>query len=412
MFREEALDSSRSRLTGVVVVDQSIRTWSIAVLIIAIFLMGGAFLSIAQVPRKETVKGFLIPDRGLVKVYSGRTGTLDALYVSEGDYVEKGTSIAKIVNSEKLTSGIEFSEALNEEIEQQIVALREEMGIFDEIYDKEMDSFLAQKSDVESSLDALVKVKDTTTRRLRIKEEQLKRHKRLLGSGHISSSEFSDSEERYLELLGTHEQIEQDISELMIQLSQIDSSIQLLPANKRLKNVAKMREISALQAKQYELSSHAAIIKSAPESGYITTIQPSIGSRVNSQSPLLRIIPEGSILDIELFLPTKSAGFIKIGDEVKVRFEAFPYQKFGMVSGSITSIDKSLILPDEKRAPIYITEPVYRVKAKLERQFINAFGQQFPLKVGMLADADVILERRSIFEWMLEPMFAVKGTFQ
>ncbi|WP_128824726.1 efflux RND transporter periplasmic adaptor subunit [Vibrio sp. 03_296] len=95
-------------------------------------------MSIAQVPRKETVKGFLIPDRGLVKVYSGRTGTLDALYVSEGDYVEKGRPIAKIVNSEKLTSGIEFSEALNKEIEQQIVALREEIGIFDEIYDKEI----------------------------------------------------------------------------------------------------------------------------------------------------------------------------------------------------------------------------------------------------------------------------------
>ncbi|HFG1962735.1 TPA: HlyD family secretion protein [Vibrio cholerae] len=369
-------------------------------------------MSIAQVPRKETVKGFLIPDRGLVKVYPGRAGTLDALYVSEGDYVEKGRPIAKIVNSEKLTSGLEFSEALNKEIEQQIVALREEIGIFDEIYHKEMNNFLAQKSDVESSLNALVKVKNTTARRLRIKDEQLKRHKHLLGSGHISISEFSSSEERYLELLGTHEQIEQDISELMIQLSQIDSSIQLLPTNKRLKSVAKMREISGLQAKQYDLSSQAAIITSAPESGYITTIQPSIGSRVNSQSPLLRIIPEGSRLDIELFLPTKSAGFIKIGDEVKVRFEAFPYQKFGMVSGSITSIDKSLILPDEERAPIYITEPVYRVKAKLERQSINAFGQQFPLKVGMLADADIILERRSIFEWMLEPMLAVRRAFQ
>jgi membrane fusion protein len=55
---------------------------------------------------------------------------------------------------------------------------------------------------------------------------------------------------------------------------------------------------------------------------------------------------------------------------------------------------------------------MYRVRASLSKQSISAYGKSFPLKVGMLADADIILEKRSLFEWLLDPLYAVKGTME
>ncbi|MBF4406289.1 HlyD family secretion protein, partial [Vibrio anguillarum] len=103
-----------------------------------------------------------------------------------------------------------------------------------------------------------------------------------------------------------------------------------------------------------------------------------------------------SPLEIELLLPTRSAGFIEIGNKVNVRFDAFPYQKFGFITGVISNIDKVVVLPSEKVLPIQLDEAMYRVRAKLNQQSIKAYGKKFPLKVGMIADADIILEKRAL----------------
>ncbi|TFH89438.1 HlyD family efflux transporter periplasmic adaptor subunit [Vibrio ouci] len=410
LFREEAVKSNRRRLTGSVVITQSVSTYTVLLFVTLFFLSFAVFLSSAEIARKETVKGFLVPDKGLVKVYPGRTGILDALYIKAGDRVEKGAAIAKIVNSEKLVNGLEYANAMKQQIRQQVAAIEEELQVSEVIFQQELASLRIQRSEARDSLASLKKVKATSAKRLAIKKTQLTNQQTLHAKGFLSDARYAEFEERYLELLGADEKIEQQLCERQMELSRIDTQIERLPADRKLVEVTKKREIAGLQSNLYQVSNQTALIRSAPESGYVTAIQPTIGARVNSQSPLLSIIPNGSRLDIELFLPTKSAGFIKVGDKVKVRIEAFPYQKFGMLDGVITRIDQSLILPDEKQAPVYITEPVYRVKARLNQQAMMAFGQRFPLKVGMLADADIILESRSILEWILEPLLAIKGT--
>ncbi|WP_049788897.1 HlyD family efflux transporter periplasmic adaptor subunit [Photobacterium profundum] len=150
-------------------------------------------------------------------------------------------------------------------------------------------------------------------------------------------------------------------------------------------------------------------ITKAPEVGIITAIQQNIGSQVNENTPLLSIIPINSSLEIELLLPTRSAGFIQLGDNVNIRFDAFPYQKFGFITGGISNIDKVLILPTDKVLPIKINEAMYRIRATLNQQSVYAYGESFPLKVGMIADADIILEKRSLLEWLFEPIYSVKG---
>ena len=130
---------------------------------------------------------------------------------------------------------------------------------------------------------------------------------------------------------------------------------------------------------------------------------------MTANTPILSIIPENSPLEIELLLPTRSAGFVKLGDEVKIRFDAFPYQKFGVASGKIVNIDQAVILPTDTILPIEVKEAVYRVRASIQYQSISAYGDTFPLKVGMTADADIILEKRSLLEWLLDPIYAVKG---
>ena len=124
---------------------------------------------------------------------------------------------------------------------------------------------------------------------------------------------------------------------------------------------------------------------------------------------MLHILPEGSELIAELLLPTRSAGFVQLGNKTRLRFDAFPYQRFGFIESEITRIDQTLISPNEIQLPISLREPVYRLRAKLNQQKMQAFGKEFDLKSGMLFEADIMLEKHSIIEWLFEPIYSLRG---
>ena len=92
-----------------------------------------------------------------------------------------------------------------------------------------------------------------------------------------------------------------------------------------------------------------------------------------------------------------------------MRFDAFPYQRFGFINSKITRIDRALILPNEVQLPIAFQEPVYRLRATLNQQQMQAYGKAFDLKSGMLFEADIMLEQRTLIEWLLEPIYSLKG---
>jgi membrane fusion protein len=199
------------------------------------------------------------------------------------------------------------------------------------------------------------------------------------------------------------------LASISVDIGRLQSEKAAIPEQRLLKQTVINRKISELKEKLLAHKNQYEFIKTAPESGVVTAIQSSIGAQVHSNTPILSIIPENSPLEIELLLPTRSAGFVKLGDDVKIRFDAFPYQKFGVASGEIMNIDQAVILPTDKILPIKVNEAMYRVRARLQYQSISAYGKTFPLKVGMMADADIILEKRSLLEWLLDPIYAVKG---
>ncbi|WP_345890935.1 MULTISPECIES: HlyD family efflux transporter periplasmic adaptor subunit [Vibrio] len=115
----------------------------------------------------------------------------------------------------------------------------------------------------------------------------------------------------------------------------------------------------------------------ASKQGTVTAIQAKVGSQVSPSTPILSIIPTNSPLELELLLPTRSAGFVQQGDTVNIRFDAFPYQKFGLMTGAITSIDKALILPSDKALLIQTEQAMYRVTASLPEQFRTPMVKNF-----------------------------------
>ncbi|MGR5096938.1 HlyD family efflux transporter periplasmic adaptor subunit [Vibrio maritimus] len=344
-----------------------------------------------------------------MQVFSDREGVVEELYVREADHVTAGQPLVKVKNSQSLATGIELSDALSKEVSKQISTLQVELETSEQMLRNDRKRLERQITQLNQSLSSVQKAGITNRKRLAIKEEQYLKNLKLFEKNYISNAQLSLIQEEFLEVLEINDRFEREVATIRVELSTLESDIESLPEKMRVKRALLERQISELKTKQFELENQYEFVKMAPESGVVTAIQPSLGMRINNQFPILSIIPKDSPLEIELLLPTRSAGFVQIGDSVKIRFDAFPYQKFGLVSGSIINVDKALILPTDQALPIKIEEAMYRVRATLAQQSIMAYGRVFPLKVGMIADADIVLEKRTLLEWLLDPIYALKG---
>jgi membrane fusion protein len=141
----------------------------------------------------------------------------------------------------------------------------------------------------------------------------------------------------------------------------------------------------------------------------VSTVFVDVGASVSSGTLLMSILPEGSTIEAHLFVPSKSVGFVRVGQQVGLRYDAFPYQRFGSQPGTLRQISNSTLAPVDTGLPNKIKEPSYRAIVRLERATLSAYGKELPLQAGMMVEADIALDRRRLIEWMFEPLFSVTG---
>jgi membrane fusion protein len=156
------------------------------------------------------------------------------------------------------------------------------------------------------------------------------------------------------------------------------------------------------------------IAVTAPESGTATTVIADAGQSVDGNRPLVSIVPAGAALRAELYAPSRAIGFVRPGDQVLIRYQAYPYQKFGHQKGVVESVAKTALPNNELNtigtpAGSSNSEPMYRINVRLASQQVTAYGKQQTLQAGMLLEADVQQEKLHLYEWVLEPLYSLTG---
>jgi membrane fusion protein len=130
---------------------------------------------------------------------------------------------------------------------------------------------------------------------------------------------------------------------------------------------------------------------------------------------LASLLPADAKLQAHLFAPSSAVGFVRANQVVQLRYQAFPYQKFGHQAGEVAQVSRSPLQTAELAGlpmPAAVSasgEPLYRITVTLDRQSVAAYGQAQALSPGMQLEADVLLDRRRLIEWLFEPVLGIAG---
>ena len=169
------------------------------------------------------------------------------------------------------------------------------------------------------------------------------------------------------------------------------------------------QEGSRIKQALHGLMGETDTIVNAPAEGVIANILVEAGDAVSQQQTLVTMMNPDSSLKAVLLIPTRSAGFLEVGLPLNLLYDAFPYQQFGTFKGRITGLSKHALLPGDTTTPVPIREPYFEAEATIETPFVRAYGDLVPLRSGMTLKADIVLDRRSLIDWLLEPLRVMRG---
>jgi membrane fusion protein len=409
LFRTEAIDSQRQRLLGDAVLAQPLSFSVLTIFLASTVVAIGILVSLGSYARKETVVGFLSPDTGIVKIHAPRIGVVGQLYVSEGQIVAQGKPLLTLLADRITGGGIDVDGEMLRAIDAQLDEIKVQNTL--EIRRREADT-----DRLAAELDGREAERETIDQQILVQKQLLKslqanyeRVRRVVDKGFISSDEYMAREENLLANKQLLASLSQKNAVNLRQSRQIELAIERAP----LESEQRLSELTSIQAdlllRKTELEARRSININAPISGKVTALRAIAGASVGTQLPLLTMLPAGGKLEAHLFVPTRAIGFAEIGQEVRLLYDAFDYRHFGVHVGTISQISSSVFSPAEVQAGFQLTEPTYRVIVKIARQQVAANGQQFTLQAGMSLRADIVLEKRTLINWLMDPLIRLRG---
>lgn len=382
--------------------------WALILSVVAVFVLVG-LLVLGSYTRREKVEGVLVPERGVAFAVARSAGVLTELLVEEGDRVKAGDALALITtdikNEDVGFAGEVIATLLDEQIEQ--VALRKKTAAA--VADAKALELSAHGKNIQAQIAALKKMvvlkHEIKTKKLQV----LSANERLLNKGYISIQYIEQLRIELLDLEAEVRQLDQRILELNSAFIVNTSESRQLAYQLRLEELAMDDQVLDLKKSQAQNKASSSVVLTAPRDSVVSSILMRPGQSVSAGKNILALIPTEGVLEAELRVPNKSAGFIVLGQRLLFQYEAYPYQKFGLGSGSVRQVAQNAQFSGEGaevEAKHADEEGTYKVRATLDSQTINIYQVDTPLKPGMKFVADILLERRSFLEWLFEPLFA------
>ena len=409
LFRRAAIAANRKDALGPIVLVRPASFGILAGVGVLIASLLGALLAFGAYSARSTLRGRLVPDRGVIDVHSPQLGTIVDKRVAEGQHVESG-EVLFVVSSERLTRALGPAQsAVGGRLTGRRRSLETQIEDTHALERLERDSLEQSRSSLVAEAAMSKQSVDAQRERVHMAEKSVERYGRIRAQGFASEDLLLAKQADLLEQRGRLQGLERETNGIARQLDDVTARAGSLELRYRNQIAELERSVTGAELDIAENEVRREIVVVAPANGIATGIAAVVGQLVDNSAPLAFIVPAGSRLRAELYAPSRAVGFVSVGEEVLLRYEPFPYQKFGHYHGTVEAVSQTAVLPSVRAADAVGAEPVYQVVVALESQNVIAYGMPRQLRAGMAVEADVLLETRRLYEWVLEPLYSLRG---
>jgi hemolysin D len=293
---------------------------------------------------------------------------------------------------------------------------------------------------VQQQIDVAKNEQESAQKRLAIDSKQVERFNGLVADGAVSSmqldqlrkeeqeskrlygkaqTDVSQAKLRLTEEANRYQasinKLESDIKQAELRLQEEDSSYQSLLKNGRLailKNEQQFKDLQAqITANQSEINQiniqlqsltqqlEQRVVKS-PVNGMVFEFPvQKPGAVLQPGQRVAQIAPQDTDLVLNAQIPSSDSGFVKEGMPVKIKFDAYPFQEHGIVSGKVSKISPSSKVSKTPQGEI----DTFDLEITLKQPYIQSGNKRIPIKAGQTANAEVVVRQRRVIDFVIEP---------
>jgi hemolysin D len=397
-----------------------------------------------------SANGTLMPDSEVRRLYAPIDGELANLYIAEGQPVSKGDIVARLYARgaiEAATRALEAQLKLEDAerewrefpekqamLERRVTSLKQQVDVEERLHEKriaEGTSFVsegqkAQMQEARTNLDDARRAREAA----RDEADKYARLFKLPGGGGVSQLQVESkkntlqaSENAYrvaqsrLSELGARQSLEFGQAKAQLQTSGQELSKLRLQYEAAVREVTNTEDKLRLQVQTARLVADAAarirfenidkdnfLLIVAQVDGVVTEVtstQP--GDKIQANAPLGGIAPKNARPVLKVEIAEHDRAFLREGLAVKLKFNAFPYQRYGLLDGTLEFISPATKPGAQDK------QPVYEGRVRLEQDHYLVGDQKYPLRYGMTAVSEMVVRERRLIDLALDPFRQIGG---
>ncbi len=414
LFRPEVFESRQRDWLGSI---QLIRPVTLAVLTTGVVLATaalGAYLVLGEYTRKARVSGVLVPDQGVIRLMSPQAALVMESHAVEGQSVKRGDVLYVLAVGQATLSG-DTQTVVQASLTARQRSLQEAVRQRGSLEQAQLIAVDRQLEDMRRELASIAVEADLQRQRLMLAQQSQARLESLRDENFVSSAQVQTKAEEVLGLKAGLQGLERQRSTHLREAAGLEAQRRELPLRSQAQRGEIDRDLALLSQQSAENEARQRIVVRAPQDGVVTGVLAVAGQTVTPGIAMASLLPAGAKLQAQLFAPSSAIGFVRPDQKVQLRYQAFPYQKFGHQSGAVIQVSRSPLQATElaglplQAAAGGSAEPLYRITVQLDQQSVAAYGQAQPLSPGMQLEADVLLDKRRLIEWLFEPVLGIAG---
>jgi membrane fusion protein, hemolysin D len=428
-----------------ILTDQPSRLMRITILVLVGLLIAAALWSFyGHIDVVVESAGLVKPESEQQGVYVPIKGEIVDVYVTEGMPVQKGDVLVRInspnaielagqatqaeVHLAAAERGWEMFPEKKKAAQKELEAMKEKISADERDHDwrvSESVSKLAEEQQLklEKARAKLVKAAAERDEAQRVLEQ----HERLFktpGNGGLSHDQVEEKRAALREKVMDYRLAESELGEFEVSMSQeydkkrqdmAKKSQDLLAGQAQYENMmlrlvqdeeqamtdlklARAKAHSAARISYDDIDEDNFLRIRAPMDGTVTTVTfRDVGAQVDEKTPVAAIAPKGARKVLEIEINERDRAFLQAGMPVRIKFNAFPYQRYGVLTGELEHIAPSSTLnPDTKQI-------VYKARVGLERDHFMINNVETPIRYGMAAKAEIVVSNRRLIDLALDP---------
>jgi len=416
IFRKEAIEYSKTKWLGKALLVSGYPACVIALLSFLFFIILISMIIFSSYTRRINVTGEVITQPHAINIFSPQQGFISKTWVKTGDRVEKGAHLYQIDVSRSTQSGNVSQNS--------IAAIKNQITLIDDIILKLQQNKQQTEKNLQQQLNqyqlahekslALVANAAKGMEEMRLSMNNYDSYQR---KGLINKDQLNNQRYLYYQQQSSYQSLNTQSIQESLQITNLQSELSTKATDFDNQISQYQYQRSDLNRQLAEVDAGGTLFINAPSDGKIDSLSVTQGQMVNAGDSLAQLVPSSSdAYSLLLWLPNSSLPYVNPGDSINIRYEAFPFEKFGQFPGKIMSISSVPASTQEMssynnvpRLPSGGTnQPYYKVLVALDNNQFSYQGKTLSLSSGMKAESTLFLEKRPIYQWMLSPYYDIK----